>query len=142
MIHSSYDNGKLGLANCSIDWANDANFAAVLLGDSYTPDLSTHSTYGDLTDEITDTDYSPVAVANRAVTLEGDGSISYTSDPVSFGTDVSISARYMVFVNGDPSNLQAGDAILSLHDFEEVKSSTNSEFSIQQDGSWFSLSEV
>ena len=139
ITHDIYDSGLLGLADGSIDWDDASDVAAVLLDDSYSPDLSVHSTYGDLSGEIDDADYSPQAVTGRAITLNG-GSVDYTSDDVVFGSDVSIGARYIVFVQGDPSNLSSGDPLISVQDFGEMVSSTNAEYRVNMDGYWFRLS--
>ena len=145
-IHDPYVNGVLGLADGDIDWAGAANVAAVLLTVDYTPDLSTHSTYSDLTNEVTDADYSPALVDNRTIDLRNsDLPVDYRSDDIDFGSDVSIEAAYMVFVQGDPENLQAGDRLISVHTLNDDNgaqsvSSTNSEFRINEpDNGWFGL---
>lgn len=137
--HNVYESGLLGLADGAIDWDDAPDMAAVLLGPGYTPNLSGHSTYGDLTNEITDADYDAQAVGNRDIALNN-GDVDYTSDDVEFGSDVSIAAQYMVFVQGDPSNLQSTDPLVSVHDFGEEVSSTNSEFRVNMQSYWFRLS--
>jgi len=144
--HEMYVNGVLGFADGDIDWGGATNVAAVLLTDGYTPDLGSHSTYSDLTNEVSDADYDPAAVANRSVALRaGDLPVDYRSDDVDFGSDVSIAAAYMVFVQGDPSNLGASDRIISIHTLNDdggaqMVSSTNSEFRVNEPtNGWFGL---
>ena len=144
--HEAYVNGVLGLADGDIDWSGAANVAAVLLTVDYAPDLSTHSTYADLTNEVTDADYSPVAVTTRAVDLrDGALPVDYRADDVDFGTNVSIAAAYMAFVQGDPAALDAGDRLISLHTLNDDEgaqtvSSTNSEFRVNEPtNGWFGL---
>lgn len=151
LIHEAYKNGVLGLADGSIQWSNAVNVAAVLLDGTYTKNLDTHSTYGDISaSEVTDADYSPVAVTTRTVSLDaGNYPVQYNSDQVDFGSSVTIAAYYMVFVMGDPTNLLAGDRIVSIHTFnddagvaQEV-SSTNSDFKVNPStNGWFGLNLV
>lgn len=142
--HSIYDNALLGLADGSIRWGEDTHIAAVLLTGDYSPDLETHSTYADLKDhEAEDSDYDPVAVEGRDVTLTEDGDdnsvVDYTSDDVVFASQGSMSGRYVAFVQGDPDNLSDSDKLISVHDFGEEVSSTNSEFRLNMQGYWFRL---
>jgi hypothetical protein len=138
--HDVYTNGLLALADGTVDWKNDTNIAAVLLKAAYEPNLGTHSTYSNVSANIVDdAGYVNQAVGTRNVELSG-SDVDYTSDDVIYGTDVTIAAQYMVFVKGDPADLQAGDRLISLHDFSETKSSTNSTFRVNMDGRWFRLS--
>ena len=148
LVHEVYKNGVLGLANGDIEWENATSMAAVLLDGTYTKNLDTHSTYGDISSaEIDDEDYAPATVGSRTVSLNaGEYPVQYDSDQVDFGADVSIAAYYMVFVQGDPTNLAAGDRIVSIHTFnddggaQEV-SSTNSDFKVNPSvNGWFGLS--
>lgn len=140
--HELYDQGFYDLIGTNnIDWENDT-IAAVLLSDSYNKDLSDHTTYSDVSDdEASDSDYSPVEVPNTSTSLS-DGDVTFTSDDVVFGEDVSISGRYIVFIKGDPSDLSSDDPLISVHDLEETKSSTNSEFRLNKpsEGHWFNVS--
>jgi len=142
--HELYQDGLLGLADGDIDWNGAANFAAVLLTATYTPDLSTHSTYADLTNEVTDADYSAQAITARDITLDA-GDVQYAGSDVVFGSDVTIEAAYMAFVQGDPEALGATDRLVSLHTLSDGDnvSSTNSEFRVNAPANgWFRLSEA
>lgn len=110
-----------------IDWSDATNITAVLLTGDYTPDAG-HSTYENLTNEVQDEDYDPQAVTGREITRESDD-IRHKSDKVLFGEDVSITARYLVLVAGDPADLNNSDPLIGYVDFGEEKSSTNAEFS-------------
>ena len=141
--HDVYRQGLLGLADGDIDWDGATNIAAILLTAAHTPDLTTHSTFGDVSaHHVDDADYDPQAVTTRAVALDN-GVVQYTADDVVFGTEVTISAQYMAFVVGDPANLQAGDRLISLHDFGEERSSTNATFRVNAPANgWFTLTEA
>ena len=104
----------------TLDWAGATHIAAVLCLDAHAPsDLV--STYSDLTHECEDTDYSPKAVPNRTVVRSND-QIRYGSDRVDWGSNVTISGRYIYLIVGDPANLQAGDRIIGHVDLGETKS--------------------
>lgn len=115
----AYNSGLLALTNGSVSFESD-NVYAVLLGSGYTPNLA-HDTYSDLTNEVTDEDYDPVPLTNKSVSLSDD-TVVYDADDVSFGSEVSIAARYIVFVVGDHAEPSAGDALLWYADLGEVAS--------------------
>lgn len=134
-----YDDGFEDLFDGTFNWAEESDIAAVLLTDSYTPDAG-HSTYNDLTNECDDSDYEPKAVSNRSVTRNGDD-CEFDSDKVDFGSDVSITARYLALVVGDPTSLASDDKLIGYVDFGESKSSSNSEFSFDPASTgWFKVS--
>lgn len=142
VTHSVYEQGHLGMMDGSIDWDGATNIAAVLLTGTYTPDLNTHSTYADLTNEVADSDYSPVAITARSISNDA-GIIRFRGSNADFGTNVSITAQYMVFIQGDPTALTSTDRIISLHDFGQSESSVNSDFRIEEPtNGWFASTEV
>lgn len=141
MIHQVYDNGFLGLLDGDIDWVTGP-VTAVLLSSAYTPNISTHSTYADLTNEITDPDYAPVAIGSRAINLDG-ANVDYDGGNAEFGDPVTITARYMVFVAGTAGALAGTDRLISLHDIESDASSTNAVWRITAPAAgWFSVSRA
>lgn len=140
--HELYQQGLLGLADGAVSWTGDV--AAVLLTEAYAPDLAAHSTYADLTNEVTDAGYAAQGVPARGVTLSG-GDVEYGGGDVVFGEDVTIEAAYMAFVAGDPAALGAGDRLISLHTLSNGGSvgSTNSEFRVNAPANgWLRLSEA
>lgn len=137
--HELYDSGFLNLLDGTVQWDEDT-ITAVILSSDYSKDLSSHSTYGDVSgDEIDDDDYSPVEVTNKDISLS-DGNVTYTSDDIDFGSDVSISGQYIVFLQGDPASLSDSDPLISVHDLGEEKSSTNSDFRLNAPSAWFEVS--
>lgn len=139
VTHDMYQQALLGIGDGSVDWKGGL-VTAILLDDTYTPDLAAHGTLEDVsTHQIEDPDYAPVAVGNRDVVLNA-GMVDFTSDDVSFGTEVSIAARYVVFVQGDAANLGSTDRLISVQDLGDMKSSTNSHFRLDMSGGyWFRL---
>lgn len=113
--------------------------------DSYTKDLSGDSTYSDISShEADDSDYSPVSISNKTITLSSSGDdIEYSSDDIVFVNEGTIKGRYIVFVAGDASNLSSSDKLISIHDLGEAKASTDSEFrlNLPSDGYWFRSSK-
>jgi len=120
------------------------DIAVVLLGAGYTPD-ATHSTYADISgSEITDADYAQQSLAN-ATYSQSSGTVELDADSVSFGSDVSIEAKYAALVIGTPASLASGDAILGYVDLNTdsgtaTVSSTNSEFSVNVPNGIFTAS--
>ena len=125
-----YNSGKLRSLNGEI--AHTDTIVCVLLADTYTPD-ATHSTYADVSgSEIEDEDYDPQVVSNLAFT-ESAGTVTLDCDDISFGSDVSIEAKYAVFVRRDGASLAEGDFLLGYVDLNTsggTVSSTNSTFSV------------
>ena len=64
-----YNDGKERIINGDID-LNDDTLKCKLLTSTYSP-AATHSTISDLTNEVTDSDYSVQTIANPAVTESG-----------------------------------------------------------------------
>lgn len=121
-----YNSGLLALVNGSKDFAADAAYAVLLTG-AYTPDLA-HDTYSDISgNECADTDYDPVALANKAVTAVGND-VLLNCDDINFGASVTISAQYLALVWGTAASPQAADALIGYVDFGSVISSLNSQF--------------
>jgi len=131
-IFELYSSGKLSSLNGALD-ADTDTLVMVLLADTYTPAV-THSTYADISaDEITDTDYTPQLIS--AVTFsEASGTVTLDSDDVSFGSNVSITAKYGVIVRRDGASLASADLLLGYVDLDTSGgsvSSTNSEFTVR-----------
>lgn len=123
--------GKLNILNRTIDFVG-SGIAAVLLTTTHTPSVTADSTYGDLTNECADGDYAQVALTTKSITESG-GTVTYDADPVSFGTSVSISARYIYLVAGTAGSLTGTDKVMGYMDLSTGGgnvSSTNSTFEV------------
>lgn len=98
-----YREGMLRIANSEMDI--DANsLKAALLVDSYTPDVGAHNIFSDVSaSQTVDADYTAGGVAVTTVTVTEDtGEIMFDCDDISFGTTVTISARYLVIYDDTP----------------------------------------
>lgn len=135
-----YNSAKLNAMKQTLE---GATLAMALLKPGYTPS-ATHSTWADVSaQEITDTDYEQQAVANGAFT-EASGTVTFDTDDVSFGTDVSITAKYAVIVLGTAGSLQTTDKLvgyldLNTTDGTSTASSTNGNFEVQTPNGIFSV---
>ena len=124
-----YESGHLGFWNGSIEFES-GTVSAVLLSDAYTPSAS-HSTYADVSgSEIADADYSPQGVTGKTVTYAG--GVKVDSDDIQFGTEVSITAKYLVLVQQSGGSLASSDSLIGYVDLNTSGnlSSTNSVFSV------------
>lgn len=118
---SLHDEAFLELHNGTIDWAS-GEVAAVLCADGYVPDTA-HNNYEDLTHELDPAgDYAPQSVSGRSIARSGD-KIIYDCDEIVFGQDVTLSARYLLFVRGAAAGLEATDRVIGVVDFGGTKSS-------------------
>jgi hypothetical protein len=134
-----YNTGKLYILDGTIDLDADT-ISAVLLDSGYTPD-ATHDTYSDISsDVIADSGYAPQTLANKAVT-NSSGTIKFDSDDVSFGSNVSLTAKYIVLVQQAGGSLTGTDKLIGYADLDSgggSVSSTNSTFQVTVNASgWF-----
>lgn len=136
--HRFYDSGKLALMGGNASWANDS-ITAILLDQNYAFDPQ-DDTYGDVSPlEASSPDYQQVEVPGRSVTLDDEGRVVFTSEDISFGDDVSIAARSVVFVVGTPGNLGSNDTLISAHDLGRLRESENSEFKLIAPDFWLRI---
>lgn len=139
-----YNSGKLNSLNGSID-ADTDTLVMVLLGSGYSPDVAAHTTYADISgSEIGDADYSPQVISGAAFS-ESAGTVNFDSDDVSFGTSVSITAKYAAVVRRDGASLASGDLLLGYVDLNTdsgtaTVSSTNSDFSVNTPSGFYTAS--
>ena len=121
----------------TIDWVADG-IAAVLVDVAHTPAI-TELVYSDIstdeTNSVTYPDYAQLALTSKSLGKATATEVQYTSDAASFGTTVTIEARYVYFVKGTAGALVAGDALVGYCDFDttlgaENAKSSNSVFSI------------
>ena len=126
-----YSAGKLAILNGSVDLDTDTIVMA-LLTSSYTPSAD-HSTWADLSDnEVADADYTQTALGSVTLTQSG-GTVTYDCADVSFGSDVSITAKYAALVKGTAGSLTGTDVLIGYVDLDTgggSVSSTNSVFSV------------
>ena len=121
-----YNDFKEHLAKADVDMNGDT-FKVLLTTSSYTP-AATHSTVSDITNQVTDSDYSQQTLANITVNETG-GTVTFDADNISFGSAVSITAKYAVIYD----DTHASDALMCYVDLDTgggSVSSTNSTFQI------------
>ena len=121
-----YNDFKENLAKADID-LNADTFKCLLTTSSYTPSAS-HSTISDITNECADSDYSRQTLANVTVSESG-GTVTFDSDDISFGSSVTITAKYGVIYD----DTQATDPLCFYVDLDTgggSVSSTSSTFQI------------
>jgi hypothetical protein len=102
-----------------------------LLADTYTFDQA-HDNWNQIsTHEIADADYAAQTLASKTVTFDSVGKRATTFDAanVSFGSEVTISARYAVLYDDTPA-AAADKKLFVCIDFDEQKSSTSAKFEI------------
>lgn len=127
----SYDTGYSEIVDGTISWEND-DITAVLLDGDYTPDRAAHTTYNDISgSEIEDADYAQVQIAGKAVDVNGTN-IRVTHSAISFGSDVTISAKHLAYVAGEAGSLASGGRVIGVVDLNVgggTLDSTNSDYS-------------
>lgn len=127
-----YDNAKLLLWNGGLNMASDT-LTAALLTSAYTPSAA-HSTWGDVsTNEVAaGGDYTQKAVTGQSVT-GGAGTVTVDTADISFGSAVTITAKYLVLVKGTAGALTAGSVLVGYCDLNTgggTVSSTAAAFSV------------
>ena len=94
-----YDEGKRRTISGEVQLGTDT-LTMALLTDAYSPDTSAHTTFGDISaNEVADADYAQQSLSGVSVTLSG-STVLFDADTISFGTDVSIEAKYAVVMSG------------------------------------------
>ena len=130
-----YNTGKESLLTDNanqIDWANDT-IVAVLLGAGYTPAL-THTVYSDMSaNVIADAGYAPVVLTGKTSTMTS-GTILWDCADISFGTNVSLTAKYVAIVKRTGGSLTGTDRLIGYCDLNVgaglTVRSTNSTFQV------------
>jgi hypothetical protein len=83
---------------------------AALLTNSYVPDLTNHKVWGDVSaaEVAGGGDYDQLLIAGKTIALDGALRTVYTHDNLNFGSDVTISAKYLVrYLDGTTKYLWA-----------------------------------
>lgn len=140
-----YNTGKESLLTDNanqIDWANDT-IVATLLGTGYTPSL-THSTWADLSaNQIADAGYAPVALTGKTSVLSA-GKILWDCADISFGTNVTLTAKYVAIVKRAGGSLTGTDRIIGYCDLNDASGtatvgSINSTFQVNTPNGLFDV---
>lgn len=141
-----FDEAKLDIVDGTIDLDGDT-IAAVLLGSGYGFD-ATDLTFADIqAQEIADADYAPRLLTGAALSRIG-GTGKFVSDKVSFGSSVTITAKWLVLLQspGSPQPNNA-DLLIGVVDLDNSSgsatvASTNGEFSYTPHATngWFTFS--
>jgi len=120
-----YDNAKLLLLNGGLNMASDA-IAAVLLTSAYTSSAA-HATWADVSaDEVAGGgDYTQKAVSGQAVS-ETSGTVTADTADISFGSAVTITAKYLVLVKGTAGSITSTDKLIGYCDLNAGGGSVSS----------------
>lgn len=126
-----YFSSELDILNGGIALGTD-NLVMALLSSAYTP-AATHATWADVSAYvITDSGYAEQTVGSVALT-QASGTVTVDSADVSFGTNVSLTAKYAVIRKGTTGAPVSTDKLLGYVDLNTgggTVSSTNSVFSV------------
>ena len=133
------------LANAKAQWDLAGNqFAFILLDTAWTPDASL-DTYSQLTNECIDADYAPIGVTTRTIN-EVAGVTYLDADDAAFGDPKTISARYLVCVQGDYTALAGTDSLVFFVDLNTSGanvSTITAAFTVVADAlGWLSITET
>lgn len=125
-----------------ITWATDT-IVAVLVDAAYTPNL-THSTWNDVVaNHSTGTNYAPVVVTGKTSARSG-GTILWDCADVDFGSTVTITTKYIVFLKRAAGALATTDQLIGYCDLDNTTtsstvSSTNSVFVVNTTNGLFDI---
>lgn len=106
-----YNPGKLAIIDGTVDLDND-NVQAVLLTSAYTPSASSQF-YANISASVTSTgDYSPKVLGSKAYTRTA-AQVKFDAADVSYGTGVTITAKYVALVEtAVTSAIATGDLLI------------------------------
>ena len=112
------DSGLQAILNGSIDLDTSALYAVLLVG-AHTP-TQNKALYSDISaNEIADAGYVRQALTGAAIAASGKQR-QFTSNPISFGSNVTLTAKYMYILRGTAASPVASDPILGWIDLNEV----------------------
>jgi len=128
----THDSGYKSLLG-SGDWVTDSHYA-VLSTTAELPDQASQVNYSDIIAECTDEDYARVAITGKVVDLNAT-KVRFTCGKISFGNNVTISARYLFILNGIAMAPDGEDEIIGHIDLTGADdvSSVFAEFSLTPD---------
>ena len=139
------DTGKEALLSDNagqINWASDT-IVAVLLGNGYTPSAA-HTTYANISaNEVSGGGYAPVVITGKTSAL-GSGKILWDCADISFGSNVSITAKYVYLLKRAGGALAPTDQLIGYCDLDNASgtatvSSTNSTFQVSTTNGLFDI---
>jgi len=111
-----YHSAKKDILDGTIDLDTNT-IKAILVTSSYTPSTA-HDTYSDVSaTECGNSDYSAQTLAGKAFTESG-GTVKYDSTDVTYGTSVSITAKYLILVKQSGGSLAASDKLVGYVDLD------------------------
>ncbi|BBK36089.1 hypothetical protein STAQ_11670 [Allostella sp. ATCC 35155] len=127
-----------GIARGLVD-LDGHSFRAALCAAGYSPDAAAHAALADITNELAGGDYARVTLTGVAVARTGT-TVKFTSDPVDFGSAVTLTAKYLVIYDDS----HASDALLGYVDLNTgggSAASTNGPFEVSPDATdgWFTM---
>lgn len=114
-----YKSGVFRLMNRSINFISDT-IRVALLNTTYVPNATTHTAWSDVSaHEITgQADYSQQTLGAKVIAQDGTGKTALRAGTISFGTSVSISARYAL-IYADLAGAATGKWLLGYIDLNE-----------------------
>lgn len=130
------DEAKEDFFDGTMDWLND-NHYAVLLTTTHTPSSSADITLTNLTNECADGDYARQDCTGETVNNAA-GTVTLDIADISFGSSVTISARYLYILRGTVAGAAGTDLVVGYVDLNTGGgnlSSTNGTFNITINGS-------
>lgn len=112
------DSGLAAILNGTIDLDTSALYAVLLVG-AHTP-TQAKALYSDISaNEIADAGYVRQALSGAAISSSGKQRF-FTSNPVNFGSAVTLTGKYMYILKGTAGSPVSGDPILGWVDLNEV----------------------
>jgi len=141
-----YDNGLLRICNDTISLSTGTVFA-VLTSVAHTPNKATHTLYSDISANIiADAGYAAQTVTGITITLVPGATpeILIDSANISFGTNVSLTAKWCHLVWSADGTLNATDSLLGFVDLNNtsgsaVLTSTNGNFAVNTPNGLFGV---
>lgn len=128
-----YREGLKDFCNKQIDYAAD-NFSAILLKNTYTPDVNAHTKITNLTGELTGGGYARVALAGKSVNVATNGVVKLLASTITFSGITNTNVLYLVIARNSGSD--ATSTLLSYVQFDAVINPTaqNVTFNVATDG--------
>jgi len=132
------------------NWESNTHYA-MLLDSAYVPDAAHHTRASLDGNEIGDADYAKQDLSGEAVVdnaSPADGQVNCTSDNITFGNPVTISALYLAILEGTVAGTASGDRVVGVVQLNTdsplvVPASTTGPFTINAptDG-WFTVTST
>lgn len=115
----------LDLADGTFDWITDNHYAVLILA-AHTPSVSTDATYANISaNECADGDYAAQDLTGESAT-GGSGTVTFDANDVSFGSSVTITAKYLYVLQGTAAGKTGTDEIVGYVDLDNGGGSVSS----------------